>query len=95
MSNKVILLNPVSDVEALEVQPRRFRERGLKGARLGVLTNMFRGEDLPGAVAEELQREFDLSIARYVKPSLSHVSDDAVIEKMARDVDCVVVGMCG
>jgi hypothetical protein len=92
---KITLLSPLSRIELVGVAKTKRRSAGLQGASLGVLTNMFRGEDLPGAVSEVLKGTYGMSVVNFVKPSLSHVSKDEVIEDMAMRVDCAIVGVCG
>lgn len=95
-AGKVVLLDPVGYLESHTIAPRRTRSGGLEGAKLGVLTNMFRGEDLPGAIAERLKDEYGVSsIIWYEKEILSRTAADSIIDNLAENTDCVLVGLCG
>lgn len=97
MSNgSIVLLNPVGHLENHVVTPRRSRHSGLDGARLGILTNMFRGEDLPDVIGSRLQDLYPIAdVVRYEKEILSRPADVSIIDALAEQVDCVVVGVCG
>jgi hypothetical protein len=97
------ILNPIGIAESeadgaaamAQLPPRRSRVRSLNGAVLGVLTNAFRGYDLPGAVADRIAQRVELAdLVRHVKPSISRPAGPEVTGQLADEVDAVIVGIC-
>ena len=81
--------------EALPAVVRRAPQPRLEGAVLGVITNAFRGYDVPGAVADRIAQQAGLAaVVRNVKPSLSRPAGAAVYADLASKVDAVIVGLC-
>ena len=85
------------DAQPVEAPSERARDgvRSLHGAVLGVVTNVFRGYDVPGAVAERMGARIELAdTVTYRKPSISHPTDPAIIADLAERVDVALVGLC-
>lgn len=96
------ILDPVGLIEPEEVPtvplplvapPRRQPVRRLQGATLGVLTNVFRGYDVPGAVAERLAQQFGMEVVRFEKPLISRTAKPEIIGELAEKADVVIVGL--
>jgi hypothetical protein len=98
-ATRIRILDPVGVVEPEVTAPAAKADRqlslGLEGAVLGVLTNVFRGYDVPQAVAERIGRRVKLKdIVRIAKPSISRPAGADTYKKLAPQVDAVIVGLC-
>lgn len=90
------VLDPTGNLPEIDRVPLTTRDGGLHGAVLGVLTNNFRGEDLPAAIANEIGIYGKIAeVIRHEKSILSRSAADDVIAELAATADCVIVGVCG
>jgi hypothetical protein len=98
-STRIRILDPVGVIEPEVLKPMGRADRALnqrlEGAVLGVLTNVFRGYDVPQAVAERIEQTVALKgIVRIAKPSISRPAGPDTYKKLASQVDAVIVGLC-
>ncbi len=91
------ILDPVGQIApAPSFTPKRAKGvplSSLKGAAIGVLTNEFRGYDLPGAVAQRIAARTGGTVVWYSKPNLSAPAGAETYRKLAEQADVVIVGM--
>jgi hypothetical protein len=98
------ILDPVGIVEdkqQSQVAVERVRRAGIRpelnGATLGVLTNLFRGYDVPGSVAARIkQRNAVADVVRHSKPSISRPAGEEAYDKLvAAGIDAALIGLGG
>jgi hypothetical protein len=97
------ILDPVGiaeekKTEAVVERVKRPHQRPqLDGAVIGVLTNLFRGYDVPGGVADRIKRLNAVAdVIHHSKPSISRpAGDDAYDRLVAAGIDAAVIGLGG
>ena len=91
------ILDPVGEIAPSgDVAPERVQRvlaSSLNGAVIGVLTNNFRGYDIPGTVAQRIAARTKATVVSYTKPNLSHPAGAKTYGKLAERVDAVIVGL--
>jgi hypothetical protein len=97
------ILDPVGIVEEKKAESvvervKRPGQRGqLDGAVIGVLTNLFRGYDVPGGVADRIrQRNAVADVIHHSKPSISRPAGEEAYDRLvAAGIDAAVIGLGG
>lgn len=91
------IFDPVGQIApTVDLTPERVQRilaSSLNGAVIGVLTNNFRGYDIPGAVAQRIAARTGGTVVSYTKPNLSYPAGPETYRKLAERADVAIVGL--